>query len=82
MIVFHKVPYDASHAGGTTKKNLKGCNKEAFQSLNTKAVSDSLKTTFRDDFGTKIIVLFRTICLETATGNVSFARDHKCCCVT
>lgn len=44
IIVFHKVPYDARLAGGT-KKSV--ANKE---SMETKAASDSLKTTFRDDF--------------------------------
>lgn len=80
IIVFHKVPYDARLAGGT--KKLKGGNKEAFQSLETKAVSDSLKSSFTDDFGTKSIVLFRTIRPETGTVNVYFTRDHKCRCVT
>lgn len=53
-------------------KKLKGSNKEAFQSLETKAVSDSLKLSFIDDFGTKSVVLFRTIRPETVTGNFLF----------
>lgn len=53
IIVFHKVPYDARLAGG---QKLKGGNKEAFQSLETKAASDSLKPSFRDHFGTNSVV--------------------------
>lgn len=47
IIVFHKVPYDARLAGGTKQR---GANKE---SMETKAASDSLKSTFRDDFWDK-----------------------------